>query len=131
MKSFIKYVLTVSSFLIVFSSCNKDSSETALSPIIGNSIKIEKLEIAQNDFPNKLDWATATKSCSDLGQGWRLPNYADIDIISNNLSKIPGIKINQGGYWLNVESKAFEPSTKYIGNENKASPLFVRAVRSF
>jgi hypothetical protein len=131
MKSFVKYLFTASLFFILISSCKKDSPEIEQSPIIGNSIKIGRLEIAQNDFPYKLDWSTAMKSCSDLGQGWRLPNYADIDTISNNLSKIPGIKINQGGYWLNVESKAFEPSNKYVGSENKASPLFVRAVRSF
>ncbi len=101
------------------------------STVIGNSVKIGNLEIAENDFLYKMDWATATKSCTDLGQGWRLPSYVDIDIISNNLSKIPGIKLKQGGYWLNEESKAFEPSNKYVGSENKASPLFVRAVRSF
>lgn len=136
MKSFVKYLFTASLFFILISSCKKESPEkespeTEQSKIIGNSIKIGNLEIAQNDFPYKLDWATATKSCSDLGQGWRLPFYADIETISNNLSRIPGIKINQGGYWLNEQSKAFEPSNQYIGFENKASPLYVRAVRSF
>jgi hypothetical protein len=78
-----------------------------------------------------MDWSTASKNCTDLGQGWRLPTYSDFSSISDNLSKISGIKINQGGYWLNVESKAFEPSNKYQGSENKATPLYVRAVRSF
>jgi hypothetical protein len=136
MKSFIKYVFSFSLFLILISSCKKDSStndssNSLQSNIIGNSVKIGNLEIAQNDFPYKLDWVTATKSCTDLGLGWRLPSSGDFNIISDNLSKIPGIKLKQGGYWLNQESRAYEPSNKYEGGENKSSPLYVRAVRSF
>jgi hypothetical protein len=131
MKSIYRLIFGVSLLFLLINSCKKDSLKSMQSTVIGNSVKIGNLEIAENDFLYKMDWATATKSCTDLGQGWRLPSYVDIDIISNNLSKIPGIKLKQGGYWLNEESKAFEPSNKYVGSENKASPLFVRAVRSF
>jgi hypothetical protein len=136
MKSLIKYVFSFSIFFILIISCKKDTSKNDTSnsfqsSIIGNSVKIGNLEIAQNDFPYKLDWATATKSCTDLGLGWRLPSSAEFNIISDNLSKIPGIKLKQGGYWLSRESKAYEPSNKYEGAENKLSPLYVRAVRSF
>ena len=65
MNSFLKYLLKASLFFILISSCKKDSPEIEQLPIIGNSIKIGSLEIAQNDFAYKLDWATATKSCSD------------------------------------------------------------------
>ena len=124
-------------FILTFAiSCKKDtskndSSNSLQSSVIGNSVKIGNLEIAQNDFPYKLDWATATKSCTDLGLGWRLPSSGEFNIISDNLSKVPGIKLNQGGYWLSQERKAYEPSNKYEGGENKSSPLYVRAVRSF
>ena len=137
MKTFAKYIFTASLFFILFSSCKKESpviaqsSDTAQSLVIGKPVKIGNLEIAQNDFPYKLDWATAVKSCADLGLGWRLPSTSEFNIISDNVSNIPGIKLNQGGYWLNQESRAYEPSNKYVGAENKLSPLYVRAVRSF
>jgi hypothetical protein len=104
MKSFIKQIFTTSLFLTLFISCKKESpvivlsTDTAQSLVIGKPVRIGNLEIAQNDFPYKLDWATAAKSCADLGLGWRLPSSGEFNIISDNLSMIPGIKLNQGGY---------------------------------
>ena len=129
MKSFIKYVFSFSLFFILFSSCKKDSSNSLQSTVIGKSIKIGNLEIAENDFPYRMDWATAKKSCSDLGLGWRLPDASDRDIINKNLSKIPGLKLNDNGYWSNEEALAFQPSNNYSGKENKSTALNVRAVR--
>ncbi len=129
MKSFIKYVFSFSLFFILISSCKKDSSNSLQSTVIGNSIKIGTLEIAENDFPYRMDWATAKKSCSDLGLGWRLPDASDRDIINKNLSKIPGLKLNDNGYWSNEEALAFQPSNNYSGKENKSTALNVRAVR--
>lgn len=137
MNSIAKYIFKASIFFILISSCKKESpvivqsTDAAQSLVIGKPVRIGNLEIAQNDFPYKLDWATAAKSCADLGLGWRLPSSGEFNIISDNLSMIPGIKLNQGGYWLNQESRAYEPSNKYVGSENKLSPLYVRAVRSF
>ena len=129
MKSFIKYVFSFSLFFILISSCKKDSSNSLHSTVIGKSIKIGNLEIAENDFPYRMDWATAKKSCSDLGLGWRLPDASDRDIINKNLSKIPGLKLNDNGYWSNEEALAFQPSNNYSGMENKSTALNVRAVR--
>ena len=127
--TFMKKVLILSLFSLVFFSCKKESSNNLQSTVIGNSVKIGNLEIAENDFPYRMDWATAKKSCSDLGLGWRLPDALDRDIINKNLSKIPGLKLNDNGYWSNEEALAFQPSNNYSGKENKSSALNVRAVR--
>ena len=41
--------------------------------IIGTPIKIDNLEIAQNDFPSDMVWIEALKICEALGDSWRLP----------------------------------------------------------
>ena len=47
--------------------------------IIGTKVKIDKLEIAQNDFPEEMDWDTAIQACLDLGDGWKLPTDKELD----------------------------------------------------
>ncbi len=41
--------------------------------IIGNTIKIENFELAENDFPDKLNHYEAEIVCGELGERWRLP----------------------------------------------------------
>ena len=42
--------------------------------IIGNAVKFQNLEIAENDFPNQMDWPSAINVCTQFGEGWRLPS---------------------------------------------------------
>lgn len=69
--------------------------------IIGTPIKIEKLEFAQNDFPNDIDWNTAIQSCLDLADGWRLPTDKELEILYQNKNILFGF--NGYYYWSSTE----------------------------
>ena len=49
--------------------------------IIGKTIKIHNLEIAQFDFPYKLSSEEASKAAEKMGVGWRVPTYSDFDLL--------------------------------------------------
>ena len=59
-----------------------------LTEIIGSPIKIENLEIAQNDFPSDMIWSDALKSCEALGDSWRLPTIEEWKAMHSS-QKIP------------------------------------------
>ena len=69
--------------------------------IIGKSIKIHNLEIAQFDFPYKLDWISAKNACSNMGNGWRLPTVEEFDLLTRYNSKIENYV--KGDYWTSYE----------------------------
>jgi hypothetical protein len=69
-------------FFILFNFNNNIiAQKNSNSLIIGKSIKIEKLEIAQYDFPKTMNWSDAKKACSNLGEGWRLPTMSELKIL--------------------------------------------------
>ena len=53
-------------------------SNTDYKNIIGKPIKMGNLEIAQNDFPNEMNWPDAKTACKALGDGWRLPTKSEL-----------------------------------------------------
>lgn len=69
--------------------------------IIGAPIKIGNLEVAQNDFPEEMDWDTAIEVCLDLGNGWRLPTDKELDVLFINKDVIGGF--NGYYYWSSTE----------------------------
>ena len=46
--------------------------------IIGQPIELDGLLIAEFNFPNLMNLATAIRTCEVLGPGWRLPNYQEL-----------------------------------------------------
>jgi hypothetical protein len=76
--------------------------------IIGYSIKIGKLVVAQNDLINyknwndKMPWRDATDACKLLGNGWRLPTRAELNILYKNKGKIGGFTDDY--YWSSTEN---------------------------
>jgi hypothetical protein len=58
--------------------------EESSNPIIGNTIKIDKIEVAEKDFPESMIWEDAKKECEKLGRGWRLPNRKELELICSN-----------------------------------------------
>lgn len=117
------------------STYTSPKSKIVPSTIIGKSIKIGKLQIASNDFPEKLDWNDAKKACSILGNGWRLPTKDELNIIYQNKDKIGGFA--DSDYWSSTESTNSNYAGKQaldIGSQaffNKNDKLYVRAVRNF
>ena len=102
--------------------------------IIGKSIKITNLKIAQYDFPEKLNWDDANKECNALGDGWRLPTEDELNFINKNKDKIGNF--SNSHYRSNTVMVCFNfwhtisiplPSSL----NDKESKYNVRALRSF
>jgi len=108
------------------------------SSIIGIPVKIENFEVAQNDFPNKMNWDDAKKQCENLGSGWRLPTKDELNNMFNNKEKISGFSISF--YWsssekLDLYGKSVAWGQNFFGNGDandggKNYPQSVRAVRT-
>jgi hypothetical protein len=115
-------------------SINDSKREELNKSIIGTPIIIGKIEIAQNDFPDIMNWYDAKDACNSLGIGWRLPTREELKILYNNKSKIGGFtdyfywgsSIDENG-WVS-DMSFFEGA---IGNSPKnLSGKHVRAVKS-
>ena len=65
--------------------------------VIGKSIKIGNLIVAQNDFPNGMNWNDAKENCKKLGVGWRLPTQNELNTMCENRDKIGWVQ--RGGDW--------------------------------
>ena len=118
--------------LVILFFCGSAIAQTN---VIGNPIKIGNLLVAQYDFPNKMNWEDATKSCSSLGSGWRLPTKNELNILYNNLNKIGDV--GNDGYWTSTENGSERVWTQYLFNDGysydvvKYGSLFVRAVGNY
>ncbi len=105
-------------------------------PIIGFPFRIENIEIAENDFPEIMNYDEAVKKCNDLGNGWRLPNKYEWSILYKNKDKIGGF--DNGYYWSSsiaddgihdIWLQTF--SLRWESNSYKNGTAYVRAIRSF
>ena len=109
--------------------------EEPSNPIIGNTYKIENIEVAEKDFPNTMNWEDAKKACENLGRGWRLPTKDELNTLYINKDKIGGFA--NYAYWSSTETNAIYAWLQgfYDGNQNnfnlKYTKLNVRAVRAF
>ena len=137
MKKLLFLILVLPMFFATGCGSN-ESNEPDSNSIIGNSIKIGKLEIAENDFPKKMTWNEAKKACKSLGQGWRLPTIAEFEIMYENKDKIGGFA--NGRYWSSTEyNVGFAWSFGFtngradvnVDYDGKGSTNYVRAVRTF
>lgn len=67
--------------------------------IVGVPSQIDKLEIADNDFPGTWTLSVAIRACAKLGDGWRLPTKEELDIIYKSKRELGGFKDEL--YWYN------------------------------
>jgi len=129
----------------------KDNSD--YKNIIGRTIKIHNLEIAEFDFPYKLDWEDAKKSCESLGAGWRLPNEDEFEILKRYRVKVGNFYDDL--YWTSFEediiivdlhggkdselaryfsfNNQYKKGDPFYGENSsiKENKLWVRAVRNY
>ena len=109
------------------------SKKFELSSIIGMPIILNSnLEVAQYDFPEKLNWNDAVKFCTDLGDNWKLPDEDELNILYQNKDQIGSFK--EEYYWSSRVSEIFEAIVQdfeYGDNApfQKTANHFVRAVR--
>ena len=108
--------------------------------IIGKSITIGNLVVAQFDFPNKMIWSHAKEDCAALGKGWRLPTKDELDTLYINKDKIDGFAYAslEDLYWSSTEDvrneyDAWNQGLKFGFKQcmSKNGPNHVRAVRAF
>lgn len=106
-------------------------------------IKLGKIEISSNDWPEMLDWEDTNELISEIGDGWRLPTEEEalyfIDLSRNlELGEFDRYGNNdRRGYW--TQSEDFKGSTqlrtgvyidhKYLYGYNIKSPCLIRLVR--
>jgi hypothetical protein len=108
--------------------------EESSNPIIGNTIKIENIEIAEKDFPNYMKWEDAKKACENLGRGWRLPTKEELNTLYLNKDKIVGFAGDY--YWSGSEDNSdYAWRQGFEGGKQESSykegDYYVRAVRTF
>ena len=103
--------------------------------ILGNPIRIGKLEVAQFDFPQKMNWSDARKACAKLGDGWSLPTIMELRLLYQNQVKIGGF--SNSYYWSSTETGVENAWRHNFGFwmsvfiADKGNKYFVRAVRVF
>ena len=127
--------------------CSMVIGQTMATKIIGKTIKIGKLEVAQFDFNRSkdakseyyvddylLNWNEAKKACADLGSGWRLPTKSELNLLYKNWDKIGGF--SNAIYWSSSNynsydawAQGFSSGEQALGE--KTTSYRVRAVRSF
>lgn len=101
--------------------------------IIGKTIIIGNLEIAENDFPNQMDWDNATIACTSLGKGWRLPNKDELNVLYQN-KEITNTYV-QMNYWSSSKNYFFYAWKQWFYNgeqnyERRNMKYRVRAIRN-
>ena len=114
----------------------KDGQPVNQAPIIGKSIKIGSLEVAQNDFPRHMNWNDAKKACAALGDGWRLPTLDELNTLFQNKDKIGNFQ--RAYYWISTEAntndawrKDFSSGFQVEESTHELKVHRVRAVRTF
>jgi len=96
-----------------------------------------KLEIAERDMLNRMNWDDAMRACQNLGNGWRLPNKEELKAMYEQLHKQGKGNFKYEWYWSSSQFKAgfaWNVTFSYGGvsysYENYSSGQ-VRAVRAF
>ena len=106
--------------------------------VIGLSLRYNNLEVAQYDFPTKMNLDDAKAACAKLGPGWRLPSKDEINFFWLYKNKIGNFASSR--YWSSTENDEgnnlawfsdFATGNGYQGFDDKYNTLSVRAVRSF
>jgi hypothetical protein len=104
--------------------------------VIGTTIKIDNLEVAQFDFAQVMNWDLAKLACEALGDGWRLPTKKELNILCRNKSKVWASGNLNKAIWSSSEADLgyawFQyPSDGGQYGKRKNDIGHVRAVRSF
>ena len=102
--------------------------------IIGKPVKIGNIYVAENGFPDEMNWVEAKKACAALGKGWRLPTKKELDILYVNRYEIGGFMRQY--YWsstgknnMDAWKQAFSNGVQITSTLSDAT-CFVRAVKS-
>ena len=113
------------------------SEESAQSILITHPISGERIKVAVKDFDDKMNWESAKKACSSLGNGWRLPTYEELKVMHEELHKNAKGNFKPDVYWGNAWNDSSQAIMYYFNSGNSFSTNklneqhYVRAVRNF
>ena len=130
--------------------CSKGSCqyEREWNRVIGVTIKVGQLEIAENDFKIPMGANDAKEFCEKLGKGWRLPTKEELNYLYEKKKEIgkyafEGYKIDDSGerytfYWTStVDDKGkqwlidMNDGQQVLQKKPSKFPGCVRAVRLY
>ena len=133
-KSFAILLVTVLTSCVT--ALEPPKSNTDYKNIIGKTIIIGNLKVAQYDFPEAMNWDDATLACAKLGKGWRLPTKNELNSLYLSKDKIGGFAYNY--YWSSTDEddgiiawkQSFVDGRQNFGS-NEGNEANVRAMKSF
>ena len=79
--------------------------------VLGTPIEVWPLEIAQHDFPGKMNKVDAINACRVLGDHWRLPTKDELFELNKNKARIGGFTDDY--YWSSTKWSSTEESISY------------------
>jgi hypothetical protein len=97
----------------------------------------DKLQVADQDFSDDMDWNQAVRACNELGSGWRLPSKEELMAMYNQLYEKGIGNFKDDTYWSSSEYTDYIAWFIFFSNGSKYDVWFknytfsVRAVRSF
>jgi hypothetical protein len=119
---------------VVNSKKNEDLVEKIyeVNEIVGKPIKIDRIEVTKFNFKEEMNWDDANFQCNNLGNGWRLPNRLELNILFNNKEKIGGF--NKSNYWSATPTGLYYYYQDFVmgykSPADKNMKFFVRPVRN-
>jgi hypothetical protein len=134
-----KKLLIIPMFFVYYMGMGQTAITIDSASIIGESITIDDIIIAQNDFPNNMNYKNAISTCKTLGKGWRLPTKNELNILYQNKNKIGGFansfywssSEDYNGYGANNQACYQNFINGVLNYRFKHSTAKVRAVRAF
>ncbi len=88
--------------------------------IIGKPITIDKIIVAQHDFPKVMNWEDAKKECSRLGVGWRLPTKHELALLYKYRERI-------GNFFVIEDTIKFTRNLYYSSSEGGSHHGYINA----
>ena len=88
-------------FIPMLFACYLCIGQTDSASIIGKSINLDNLVVAQHVFTEGMSWDAAKRACKKLGRGWRLPTKDELNVLYENKDKIGGF--SNSLYWSSTE----------------------------
>ena len=121
-------------FIPMLFACYLCIGQTDSASIIGKSINLGNLVVAQHVFPEGMSWDAAKRACKKLGRRWRLPTKDELNIMYQNKDKIGGFATRV--YWSSTVSGINFAWLQDFGlggqlSFYKGNTLYVRAIRAF
>jgi hypothetical protein len=110
--------------------------------IIKNPLTGKELQIAENNFPKRMNWKDAMSSAKNLGRGWRLPTVFELELIRTELylKNKGNLPISENGYYERYWSSELDEDglnawAVYMYKDHKEklgldNDKFVRAVKN-